>query len=260
MLPSMMILASDYDGTLKINNVISDSDRQAIEQFRSLGNKFGIVTGRSIGMIRNELKVMQLNYDFIIGGNGAVIADENGQVIRQNNIELEDAMQLINYVCHDKNNMIGVSNGVEFGNIQDGCIIEEHNTNDLIETEMVNGYDIICSNKINSFYFKAETLYKTKQMYEACKEMLKGRVNFHFNNGIIDATASDIDKKTGVLKLKELFDGDIHVIGDGYNDLPMIEYFGGYTLTHADEVIKEKASQVFDNIAQCIQTIQINKK
>ena len=45
----MIIIASDYDGTLNHHGV-SDGDKEAITKFRKAGNKFGIVTGRDLEM------------------------------------------------------------------------------------------------------------------------------------------------------------------------------------------------------------------
>ena len=43
----MIIIASDYDGTLN-HHGISEADKNAIKKFREAGNKFGIVTGRDL--------------------------------------------------------------------------------------------------------------------------------------------------------------------------------------------------------------------
>lgn len=40
------ILTSDYDGTLVQNKKITEETILAINKFRSMGNLFGIVTGR----------------------------------------------------------------------------------------------------------------------------------------------------------------------------------------------------------------------
>ena len=58
----MQLLASDYDGTLKQYSdkekelTVEKRDKEAIDEFRERGNLFGIVTGRSKGMIDLELK------------------------------------------------------------------------------------------------------------------------------------------------------------------------------------------------------------
>ena len=48
----MILLASDYDGTLKRQGKISETDIMAIQNFQREGNLFSLITGRSISMIR----------------------------------------------------------------------------------------------------------------------------------------------------------------------------------------------------------------
>ncbi len=52
----MKILASDYDGTLRTGKCVSEENVEAIRAFRAHGNAFGIVTGRSVETIRQEIE------------------------------------------------------------------------------------------------------------------------------------------------------------------------------------------------------------
>ena len=67
------IFASDYDGTLYKDHIIRESDLIAIQEFRKLGHKFGIVTGRCIDSIRHEIDKYKIPVDFLIGINGGVV-------------------------------------------------------------------------------------------------------------------------------------------------------------------------------------------
>lgn len=51
----MKLLASDWDGTLRRNLKVDACDLDAIKLFREQQHRFGIVTGRSVGMLKNEL-------------------------------------------------------------------------------------------------------------------------------------------------------------------------------------------------------------
>ena len=62
----MKVLASDYDGTLRIAPYVSEEDKTAISAFRKAGNLFGIVTGRSIESLKKEIATNQFEVDFII--------------------------------------------------------------------------------------------------------------------------------------------------------------------------------------------------
>lgn len=45
----MKILASDYDGTLRTEELVDINDVHAIHEFRAAGNMFGLVTDRKRG-------------------------------------------------------------------------------------------------------------------------------------------------------------------------------------------------------------------
>ena len=50
----MKILASDYDGTLRTEELVAEKDIEAIARFSKAGNLFGIVTGRSMESLQKE--------------------------------------------------------------------------------------------------------------------------------------------------------------------------------------------------------------
>ncbi len=52
----MKILASDYDGTLRTEELVDINDVHAIHEFRAAGNMFGLVTGRSMESIQTEIQ------------------------------------------------------------------------------------------------------------------------------------------------------------------------------------------------------------
>ena len=43
----MKLIASDFDGTILIDESINKNDIKAIRDFQNVGNLFGLVTGRS---------------------------------------------------------------------------------------------------------------------------------------------------------------------------------------------------------------------
>ena len=78
---SFKVAASDFDGTLFINQQISAENLSAIRNWRALGNKFGIVTGRAYIMLTPHLEEYNLEIDFAICENGAIIHDGDGKII-----------------------------------------------------------------------------------------------------------------------------------------------------------------------------------
>lgn len=89
------LIATDYDGTLRINGEISQFDREKTAEFRAAGNYFGIVTGRGSDFF-NTVKAEGLDVDFLIVYTGALIADPDGNILfeapipRENFVKLEE--------------------------------------------------------------------------------------------------------------------------------------------------------------------------
>lgn len=86
-------LASDYDGTFKQGS-IRDEDKEAIRRFRSRGGRFGLVTGRSLSMLEQEFARSDMQMDFIIACTGAVIFDQDLNVIFKKPMDTATAWEL----------------------------------------------------------------------------------------------------------------------------------------------------------------------
>ena len=74
----MKLIASDFDGTIFIDEKIKTEDIEAIRDFQAKGNLFGIVTGRSY----HSLLVLiegRIGPDFVIANNGSHIFVKNGK-------------------------------------------------------------------------------------------------------------------------------------------------------------------------------------
>lgn len=249
----MKILASDWDGTLRRNLDVDIRDITAINHFRSLHHVFGIVTGRSIGMLKNELAFYHVPYDFMIGTNGGVIANEKLEVIWRHDIEFDAAIDLIKYLKAKPTVMFGISDGDEFGNINSP---HDEGESTLIDIHPIDPQLIINSKQINSFYLRDETTEKTHELYDDLSERFKDYMKFHYNTGTIDVSAAGVSKKTGILKLMELYNSkEIYVIGDGHNDIEMIEAFQGFSVEGAPDDVKEKAVHCYQGLYDCIEDI-----
>ena len=85
----------------------------------------------------------------------------------------------------------------------------------------------------------------------------KDIVSFHYNNGTLDINEKSVSKKQAIYELGEYYNTDeLYVIGDGYNDLEMIQEFHGFAVDNAVEVVKEEARAVVASVAACIEIIE----
>ena len=249
----MKLLASDWDGTLRRNLKVDACDLDAIKLFREQQHRFGIVTGRSVGMLRNELAHYHVPCDFMIGTNGGIITDADFSIIWRHDIDFDAAMELIELLKSKPTVMFGISDGDDFGNLQSP---EDEGESTLIGIQPIDPQQIISRKQINSFYLRDETKSKTGILYKELSERFKGRMAFHYNAGTIDVSAAGVSKRTGIIELMKLFGShEVYVIGDGHNDIEMIEAFQGFSVEGAPDEVKRKAVHCYHGLADCIEDL-----
>ena len=105
-----MILASDFDGTIFIEDKISKKDIQAIRDFQEAGNLFVLVTGRSFSslfpLIENKIAP-----DVVIANNGGHIfvrEDDNLKEILRLTISYNKAKEFLNFYRNKINNEMAI--------------------------------------------------------------------------------------------------------------------------------------------------------
>ena len=83
----LKIAASDYDGTLFRDDIITARDAEAIRRWRAAGHKFGVVSGRDHGMLMPQLKHYGVEYDYLACNNGGLISDDQDRVLWEARID-----------------------------------------------------------------------------------------------------------------------------------------------------------------------------
>lgn len=87
---SKIVLVTDMDGTLlNSKKEITDTDRQAIEKFMSLGGKFTIATGRTIQSFHHYYDMLNLQMPLIMYNGAAIYDSINNQVLYSQPLSLE---------------------------------------------------------------------------------------------------------------------------------------------------------------------------
>ncbi len=254
----MILLASDYDGTLRRNQIITRDDLEAIQNFRNKGNLFGIITGRSLGMIAYELKHFGIGFDFIVCNNGGIVCDENLQIILRHDIDQNTVNGIIDHLNKKETVMMGVSDGDKFANIKSGQITEHSkNFNEILGAVQSDAQTLLKNGRINSFFVRDAKIKDTKNLKEELEMQYGDKASFHFNNGTLDINGFNVSKKNSLFELKELFHADqVEVIGDGYNDIEMIEAFQGCAMIEAPDEVKKGSRHVVSSIQEWIEWIK----
>lgn len=80
------ILFSDIDGTIANDNLpITYKDQEAVKKLRTQGHYFSFCTGRNIQ--ETKLVTPHFEYDYLVLNNGAMIVDQNDQVLYRKQIK-----------------------------------------------------------------------------------------------------------------------------------------------------------------------------
>ena len=96
--------------------------------------------------------------------------------------------------------------------------------------------------------------FESPEAAQAAADMLNqkfGEIIFaQKNTHSLDIVSAGVNKARGVENLLRICDwrGEIFVIGDESNDLPMIRHFGGFTVATAKDFVKKEATGIFDSV------------
>ena len=246
----MIMLAADYDGTLK-QGTITRLDLDAITKFRSLGNIFGVVTGRSLSMMKEEFDKFDLKFDFFIAQNGAIAFTDTFTTIYETQINPIVSARLINMLQ-------------KLGPAMYGAATRDKHTvfhmSRQFYDERIAYYDIPLIvetwhnlNGILSFFICDFSSDAISELYNKLSSEFSDLLSFHYNDGTIDVTAPGLNKSKGVQRVIEFFKPQCALtIGNEMNDLSMIVDFGGFSVANGRPEVQAAASRVFENIDQCI--------
>lgn len=248
----MKILASDFDGTLYRNGTISSEEKIAVSKWRSEGNLFGVVTGRNYASLREDLDKFDLEYDFIISTNGALIRDGKGAVLKSFESDRSISRELVAFI--EKNN----ATWAEMMYL-DSChrrLIKRRTP----DSELIVNWEIL--DESSTFHQISFTLFgidKAKKLSAEINEKYFGRLSAYCLINDDKKTANIDVVKFGVSKahaleeyaaLKGVKRENVITVGDNYNDLPMIQAFSGYIMDSAADEIKALAPKTCKDLCQ----------
>ena len=246
------VAASDFDGTLFINQEISAENLSAIRNWRAAGNKFGIVTGRAYIMLPAHLKEFDLEIDFAICDNGAIIHDGGGKVIFETELPKKILLEIIKepFAAKSLHFAFETAEKVYCANVNPNSWVLREQNRWNFPVEIIDSAQIEGLPKINQLALD----FESPEAAQAAADMLNqkfGEIIFaQKNTHSLDIVSAGVNKARGVENLLRICDwrGEIFVIGDESNDLPMIRHFGGFTVATAKDFVKKEATGIFDSV------------
>jgi len=261
------LIAADIDGTL-VNNKreITPRTKEKIHEAINKGVIFAICSGRPIQGV--QLITRQLEADVpVITYNGAmVITGESRKIIYSCTMRKEDALQ-VERLGRERNTTIAIwADNQLYVNRMDERAAQY---SELSGTEPVlyENVEELIEKGINKILWYDE-VDRINEFLKELQGKLNPSVNFHtsqpFFLEFVDINAS---KAIALEKLGEYYGikrEEMIAIGDGFNDLSMIEYAGlGVAMENAPFEIKEAADFVTlsnenDGVAYVIEKFILN--
>ncbi|MDD2592188.1 MAG: HAD-IIB family hydrolase [Erysipelotrichaceae bacterium] len=248
----MKILATDYDNTLKRKKV-TKKDLESIARFRQEGNLFGIVTGRSIDMIKTSLRYFDVEYDFIVGINGGIILNDKNEILAHYLIDHDTALNIIDDLLGFDNDFCGFCDGIRYTRLAFKKKPYNYFRALIFGLKATKKKKILRNEKIASFFILNDDHRKVKEIYRHFCDKYDNISVFLNGKDIVDISAKNVSKSNAVAFLADHFAADhVYTIGDSMNDHDMIIKFNGFAVSTAEEEIKEVAQEVFDDFTQLI--------
>lgn len=244
----MIIIASDYDGTLNCHG-ISETDKIAIEKFRKAGNKFGLVTGRDLEQamwVIFDLKKANLELDFVLCCTGGVLLTTHGDIVWAKKQKTGKYInELLDYARTLNLGTFRVSNELTV------CFADARN-------HIRQDFSAISElTQANAWFGDEED---AKKFVSYVEKNHKNDISIFRNGGSIDMPPLGTSKVSGIYDYAKAFESPkIYTVGDNVNDIPMILEFEGYAVSNAKDEVKAVAKHQCDRIANMIEEIMEGK-
>lgn len=192
----MKIIASDFDGTIYVDEEFKENDLKAIRSFQASSGIFGIVTGRSYFSLKSLIDG-KISPDFIIANNGSHILINDKKEIREvykTTLDKDRLREIIDYYKKD----YPIKIFTDLDRIVDR--LEELEKDEEIYSLAIYSDDFLDNPFVDIF-------------------------SFHKSIGVIDVINKNISKQTGIDFIKQFYayDKDIIAIGDDYNDISFLK-------------------------------------
>ncbi len=243
----MILLASDYDGTLAINNEIPKVNLEALLKFKSEGHKFAVVSGRSIEMLPLDI----IACDYVIAASGSIIVNDKKEVLKRTKMTKDVVFNVLDIIKRSNAISYEISNGF-YASLNYLIDPDEHPYASMkrflscfshLEKDMLEENEIV---QISVAFIDDNDVQMFLSKIGSIKE-----VQPHINGHYIDITSKNASKKNALKYLSE-DDCKIITIGDGLNDYEMIKHYCGFAMKNGNPKNYDVACKVVNSFSECI--------
>ncbi len=246
----MKVFASDYDGTIKVNGTIDKDNIMMMKKWRSEGNHFGIVSGRSVESMVQEIEEYKLEIDFLICNNGGVVYDKEMNLLKTFEIALDTVKLLVDEMRAMDINSFVLNDGYYKAKEVVNCDYEDYKYGTY--SSNVNVEDILRKGVVCQIVISVNDNALGIQLAKTLNAKYTNEIEAYPNIHCVDIVPSKVSKARGIAIMQEHMQYDtasIYVMGDALNDLSMLETYQGAILSHAMDEMKLKGFTMYDSVA-----------
>lgn len=237
----MKILASDFDGTIYFPDGIHQEDIDAIDTWQK-DNKFGLCTGRPLNGAIEGLEG-KVHCDFMLLVSGALIVDENYNIIYKETVEPEILNQIIETYKDQTKSIVIQGNDRVYSYY--GLSYQDH----------LNSLEAFKGNLFGAS-FCIESVEKAKMIVTSINTNYPS-IKAYQNKNYIDLVSAKVSKGTAIQFIKDYYQSELIAgIGDSYNDMAMLEKADvSFTFHNSPIEVKKVANHYVSSIKEAIEIL-----
>lgn len=254
----MKILASDYDGTLKFGESVLDEDIEAIRRWKTQGNLYVIVTGRSRSSIIEECHAHQIPADYYVTNNGGMVFDAQGKELLSSQMDSLTAVDLM-FAAHETPGIASyvVNDGSHRHKVVVNRSLQDHRYSHIQEDWTED--QIMDSGTFAQINYSCTSHDQAELIADMVNQYFGSVVHAYANGFVVSIDPKDVSKATGldfVASYADVDDLDVYAMGDSYSDIPMLEScYNSAAHALSPEMVKENAQEEYPTLSAFIDTI-----
>lgn len=247
----MKILASDYDGTLNVGGTVSKENIEAIQKWRAAGNLFGMVSGRNLGSLKKFMDQDSVPYDYLVGCNGAVMTDADGNVVGDICVSPRMVKTLLREIHRFEAHYVSAS--YDWGSTPARADSDIRADDEML---MIDGVRLSRVYQVSGYYTCPEHALFVRNACETLfPEQIKGLMPSPQGIDFVRVGTNKAEGIRSLIRYRGIFPEIILTVGDGENDLDMLlaPDFCGYAMQNSMPAVLEQVSRRTESVAHLIE-------
>ena len=258
------LIAADMDGTLlNDNGTITPQTVIAIKNAINRGAIFTISTGRPIQGVDKYKDILNLKTPIITYNGAMIVKSDTREVLFSKTLLYEDAMTILKIGNEMSITMCIWANNQLYCNVHNERVDDYKKLSD-VEPKLIDDYSALAKSGITKILWYDQATVIT-DVQEKLKNVLFEKVTYCISKPtFLEFFHSEVSKAKAMKTIGKIFKirrEEMIAIGDGYNDLPMIEYAGlGVAMANAPEDVKKQSDYITERSNNCDGIAEVIKK